>query len=118
MGAQTGPSEMQLLVRLVGVLRRLPKFLHQSIDVVADVIGPGLGILDHRVAIATSFGLGPGLNEPTQKPLRLGGEALKLVRDAAAGIGPPLRSEQHAQGKSQGPPCQCTVHPNSSRALS
>jgi len=118
MGAQTGPLEVRWSARLVSVLRRLPEFLHQSINVVADVIGPRLGILDHRVAVPTPFGLGPGLDEPTQQPLCLSGEAFNLVGDAAAGIGASLRSEQHAQGKSQGAPCQCAVHPNSSRALS
>jgi len=98
-------------------LRRLAKFLHQRVNVVADVIGPGFCVLYHGIAVATGLALAPRLQEAIEEPFRLGREAFDLVRNAAARIGASLWGEEHAQSEPNGPPGQCTTHPNSSRAF-
>jgi hypothetical protein len=90
----------------------LTELFKKGVNVVADVIGPGLRIGHELISGLIRSTLRSRLQDPTEKILRLSSPVFELVGKAAARVRAALGGEHHSEGKPERAPGQSTPDPD------
>ena len=88
------------------------KLLEERIDVVANVIGSGLGVGHQLVAGLAGLRLRARFEDASEEIFRLGGQVLKLIGQTPTRDGAALRREHHPERKPERPTGQRTPDPS------